>query len=108
LPPEERDRIQRKFMENEIRVLVSTIAFGMGIDKQDIRGVVHYDMPKSLENFVQESGRCARDLTKKGFCHVFVNPQDFALQRKFVFGSVRENREMRKSLAHILCVRIPL
>lgn len=68
--------------------MVCTIAFGMGIDKQDIKGVVHYDMPKSLENFVQESGRCSRNLSESGHCHVFVNSDDFATQRRYVFGSV--------------------
>ncbi|CAD7935235.1 unnamed protein product [Amoebophrya sp. A25] len=88
LAAEDRDRFQKEFTQNRIRVLVTTIAFGMGIDKPDIQGVIHYDMPKSLENFVQESGRCARDLNRRGHCHVFVNAGDFAQQRKYVFGSI--------------------
>eukprot|EP00392_Amoebophrya_sp_AT5.2_P001528 g1530.t1 len=88
LSAEDRDRFQKEFTTNRLRVMVTTIAFGMGIDKQDIQGVIHYDMPKSLENFVQESGRCARDLTRKGHCHLYVNEEDFAAQRKYVFGSI--------------------
>ncbi|CAD7924530.1 unnamed protein product [Amoebophrya sp. A120] len=88
LSAEDRDRFQKEFTVNRIRVMVTTIAFGMGIDKPDIQGVIHYDMPKSLENFVQESGRCARDLTRRGHCHIYVNEEDFAFQRKYIHGSI--------------------
>jgi ATP-dependent DNA helicase Q4 len=51
--PEERALIQRKFMEGRLRIIVATVAFGMGINKQDVRSVIHFSLPKSLENYIQ-------------------------------------------------------
>lgn len=61
LPDSERQAVQRDFLEGKIPVIVATVAFGMGIDKENVRFVAHYDLPKSLENFFQESGRAGRD-----------------------------------------------
>lgn len=60
------------FLTNKIKVLVCTIAFGMGIDKQDVDSVIHFDMPKSIENYVQEVGWAGRRGTLAQ-CHLFVN-----------------------------------
>lgn len=61
LPQEDRDRKQRAWINNEVRVMVCTNAFGMGIDKKDVRAVIHYDIPECLENYYQEAGRAGRD-----------------------------------------------
>uniref|UniRef100_A0A8C3U2S3 DNA 3'-5' helicase n=1 Tax=Catharus ustulatus TaxID=91951 RepID=A0A8C3U2S3_CATUS len=74
LCPRERRRIQEDFMENRIRVLCATISFGMGLDKSQIQGIVHYNIPGSLESYVQEIGRAGRD-GSAARCHLFLQPE---------------------------------
>ncbi|XP_077207416.1 ATP-dependent DNA helicase Q4 isoform X2 [Paroedura picta] len=70
----ERRRVQNHFMSGQLRVVVATVAFGMGLDKSDVRGVVHYNMPKNFESYVQEIGRAGRD-GKPAHCHLFLHPE---------------------------------
>lgn len=75
LSQEERNRKQKDWIENKVRVMVSTNAFGMGIDKPDVRLVIHADMPDCLENYYQEAGRAGRDL-KKSYAVLLYDDQD--------------------------------
>ena len=70
----QRKKVQKKFMAGELRIVVATVAFGMGLDKADVRAVIHYNMPKSFESYVQEIGRAGRD-GLPSHCHVFIDPE---------------------------------
>ncbi|KAM7537715.1 hypothetical protein Aperf_G00000071453 [Anoplocephala perfoliata] len=73
LTSKERTRVQKRFMAGKIRVLVATSAFGMGLNKQDLQAVIHYSLPKSFENYVQEIGRVGRN-GQWSYCHTFLPP----------------------------------
>ncbi|ACJ29335.1 ATP-dependent DNA helicase RecQ [Shewanella piezotolerans WP3] len=86
---EQRKAIQTKFMSGEVPIIVATIAFGMGIDKSDIRFVVHYDLPKSIENYAQEIGRAGRDGSDSE-CLVLANKDNLNVLENFVYGDTPE------------------
>ncbi|MCK5510003.1 RecQ family ATP-dependent DNA helicase [Candidatus Parcubacteria bacterium] len=82
---EERKWTQNNFLSGKIKVIVATNAFGMGIDKSDVRYVVHYDMPGTIESYYQEAGRAGRD-GKQSFCLLLFNSRDRALHEFFIKG----------------------
>ncbi len=67
-----RRKVQSDFMSGRLRIVVATVAFGMGLNKADVRAIIHYNLPKSFESFVQEIGRAGRD-GLPAYCHVFIN-----------------------------------
>jgi ATP-dependent DNA helicase RecQ len=97
LPPESKKNVQEAFIRGDLRVIAATNAFGMGIDKPDVRLVIHADIPGSLENYLQEAGRAGRD-QQAARCVLLYTPEDVERQ----FGMSARSRLSRKEIQAIL------
>jgi ATP-dependent DNA helicase RecQ len=96
----ERENIQNRFMDGSLACIVATIAFGMGIDKNDIRRIIHYDLPKSIENYSQEIGRSGRD-GELSLCEVLANRDSTSVLENFIYGDTPEKASIRLLLETI-------
>ncbi|MCU0777554.1 MAG: RecQ family ATP-dependent DNA helicase [Akkermansiaceae bacterium] len=101
LPDDFRAGAQSAFMAGETRVIVATIAFGMGIDKADIRGVIHYNLPKSLENHTQEIGRAGRD-GLPAVCEMLACGDDLTVLENFIYSDTPSPRALGNLIDRVL------
>lgn len=100
LPTEKKTQTQDAFMAGKVRIVVATIAFGMGIDKADIRNILHYDVSSTIEEYSQQVGRAGRD-GKPSFCTLYLCRDDFWLRENFVRGDLPSRQSLQNLLEDI-------
>jgi ATP-dependent DNA helicase RecQ len=98
---EERHMIQQQFLEGELRIICATNAFGMGVNKADIRYVIHYHFPSHLESYVQEMGRCSRD-EKPGLSYLFAQEGDEQIPYRFIEQEFLSDEQVRELVTILL------
>ncbi|MDF3012637.1 MAG: helicase [Cellvibrio sp.] len=101
LKDDEREQVQNRFMNGEVPIVVATIAFGMGIDKSNIRAVYHFNLPKSIENYVQEIGRAGRD-GNPSLCEMLAVGDDIRVLENFTYGDTPAVESLRALIEHLL------
>ena len=101
---EVREAVQNRFMASDRAIVVATIAFGMGIDKANIRAVYHYNLPKSVENYAQEIGRAGRD-GAPSHCEILAAAEDLTVLENFTYGDTPTPEALRDFLKELLANR---
>ncbi|KAK3859142.1 hypothetical protein Pcinc_034708 [Petrolisthes cinctipes] len=98
-----RQKVQKQFMSGKLRIVVATVAFGMGIDKSDVQGIIHFNMPKNVESYVQEIGRAGRD-GRDAHCHLFLDNKDgtdIQELKRHIYANSIDRHTVRKLLDKI-------
>ncbi|OCL09889.1 ATP-dependent DNA helicase-like protein recQ [Glonium stellatum] len=95
-------KVQDEFMTSNTMIIVATIAFGMGIDKADIRNIIHFDIPSSVEGYSQQIGRAGRD-GKPSVCLFYLCQEDFYMRNIFTYGDLPSRHSVRQFLEDVCC-----
>ena len=101
LTPAKRRKVQKEFMSGQTNIIVATVAFGMGIDKHDVRSVIHYNLPKNFESYVQEIGRSGRD-GKLSYCHLIFCEDDLQELSRFAYAKYIDRPTIKKFVTKCL------
>ena len=100
LSDKERQRTQDDFLNNKIRIVVATMAFGLGLDKGDVTGIIHFGLPKSPEQYIQEIGRAGRN-GSQAYCHAFVDESEYICLRSLAHSNAVDKVLSLQHLAEI-------